>query len=138
MSADERESSLRSLLNFGHTLGHAIETQLYPHALHGECVSVGMVLECEIARNLGKASAVTLSRLTSLLKGFELPTRIEALQLIAPHVRVSVDALMDAMALDKKNSGKAKKVVLLTGIGTTFERGFVLLNSVLLLFLMIQ
>ena len=45
VSADEREGGLRNLLNFGHSIGHAIEGILTPQVLHGECVAIGMVLE---------------------------------------------------------------------------------------------
>lgn len=48
VSADEREGGLRNLLNFGHSIGHAIEGILTPQVLHGECVSIGMVLEAEV------------------------------------------------------------------------------------------
>jgi pentafunctional AROM polypeptide len=48
VSADEREGGLRNLLNFGHSIGHAIEGILTPQILHGECVSIGMVLEAEV------------------------------------------------------------------------------------------
>ena len=45
VSADEREGGLRNLLNFGHSIGHAVEGILTPQVLHGECVAIGMVLE---------------------------------------------------------------------------------------------
>lgn len=48
VSADEREGGLRNLLNFGHSIGHAIEGILTPQILHGECVSIGMVLEANV------------------------------------------------------------------------------------------
>ncbi len=48
VSADEREGGLRNLLNFGHSIGHAIEGILTPQILHGECVSIGMVSEAEV------------------------------------------------------------------------------------------
>ncbi len=65
--ADEREGSLRAILNFGHSIGHGIEALLFPDWLHGECVAVGMVLETEIARGLGMVSPDALSRLLACL-----------------------------------------------------------------------
>lgn len=50
---DEREGGLRNILNFGHSVGHAVEAILAPDLLHGECVAIGMVSEVEIARNMG-------------------------------------------------------------------------------------
>lgn len=49
VTEDERETGLRNLLNFGHSIGHAIEAYLTPEILHGECVAIGMVLEAELA-----------------------------------------------------------------------------------------
>ena len=53
VSSDEKEAGLRNLLNFGHTIGHAIEAVLTPEALHGECVSIGMIKEAELSRYFG-------------------------------------------------------------------------------------
>ncbi|KAK5276975.1 3-dehydroquinate dehydratase (3-dehydroquinase), partial [Cryomyces antarcticus] len=53
VSADEREGGLRNLLNFGHSIGHAMEAILTPQILHGECVAIGMAKEAELARYLG-------------------------------------------------------------------------------------
>jgi pentafunctional AROM polypeptide len=53
VSADEREGGLRNILNFGHSIGHAIEAIMAPQMLHGECVAIGMVKESELSRSLG-------------------------------------------------------------------------------------
>ncbi|KAH6564612.1 hypothetical protein BASA60_010260 [Batrachochytrium salamandrivorans] len=53
VTVDEKETGLRGLLNFGHTVGHAIEAIAFPDLLHGECVAIGMVKEAEISRHLG-------------------------------------------------------------------------------------
>lgn len=60
VTIDEKETGLRGLLNFGHTVGHAIEAIMYPEMLHGECVSIGMVHEAEISRNLGILNNVSV------------------------------------------------------------------------------
>eukprot|EP00136_Aspergillus_niger_P003149 XP_001392796.2 shikimate dehydrogenase [Aspergillus niger CBS 513.88] len=62
VSADEREGGLRNLLNWGHSIGHAIEAILTPQVLHGECVAIGMVKEAELARHLGILKGVAVGR----------------------------------------------------------------------------
>ena len=64
---DEREGGLRSLLNFGHTIGHAIEAVLSPELLHGECVSIGIIKEAEISRNRGILNQVAVSRFYKIM-----------------------------------------------------------------------
>ncbi|KYK56711.1 hypothetical protein DCS_03716 [Drechmeria coniospora] len=63
VSRDEREGGLRNILNFGHSIGHAIEAILTPQLLHGEAVAIGMVKEAELARFLGKVSPMPLQDL---------------------------------------------------------------------------
>merc|ERR1719191_742257 len=53
---DEKEGGIRSTLNWGHTIGHAIEALKSPAMMHGECVSVGCVVEADLARLLGHAA----------------------------------------------------------------------------------
>ncbi|EKM53058.1 uncharacterized protein PHACADRAFT_210784 [Phanerochaete carnosa HHB-10118-sp] len=73
VTIDERETGLRNLVNFGHTIGHAIEAVLTPTILHGECVSVGMILEAEVARSLGVLShCLPLSIAPAGLKGSKI------------------------------------------------------------------
>jgi pentafunctional AROM polypeptide len=68
MTHEERESTgLHNLVNFGHTIGHAIEAVLTPRILHGERISVGMDLEAEVSRQLGHLGQVGISRLTRCL-----------------------------------------------------------------------
>ncbi|KAI0244150.1 3-dehydroquinate dehydratase (3-dehydroquinase), partial [Massospora cicadina] len=124
VTADERESGLRGLLNFGHTIGHAIEALLAPKLLHGECVALGMVQEAEIARSLGACSQVTLARLTRVLKLYRLPTTLQDSHLpLGPDDReLGLDRLMAVLRLDKKNVGTSKRMVILSGIGTTRAR----------------
>ena len=123
---DERESGLRGLLNFGHTIGHAIETIYAPELLHGEAVAIGMVKEAEISRHLGYLKQVNAARLTRLLKEFGLPTslddlRIKTIETDTPTKRWTVQNLLELMKLDKKNEGAQKKIVLLSTIGGTVE-----------------
>lgn len=123
VSADEREGGLRNILNFGHTIGHAYEAILTPQILHGECVAIGMIKEAELSRYLGLLSDSAVARLSKILTAYGLPVSVND-----PVVRqrtnsraTPVDQLMRAMAIDKKNAGAQKKVVLLTGIGKIYE-----------------
>lgn len=124
VSADEREGGLRNLLNFGHSIGHAIEGILTPQILHGECVAIGMVLEAHLARYLGVLDGGAVARLTKCLASYELPTSLEdpTVRKRSARRHCSVDHLMTVMGADKKNDGKKKRVVLLGGIGHTHER----------------
>ncbi|WVO12800.1 pentafunctional AROM polypeptide [Cryptococcus depauperatus] len=123
VTIDERETGLRNLVNFGHTIGHAIEAILTPAMLHGECVSVGIVLEAEVARQLGVLSQVAVGRLTRCLQAYGLPVSLSDGRITALPTfnQLRVNRLLDIMKIDKKNSGPAKKIVLLSRIGKTYE-----------------
>ncbi|NNE42728.1 MAG: 3-dehydroquinate synthase, partial [Gemmatimonadetes bacterium] len=75
VSRDEREGGLRATLNFGHTLGHAIETSGAGRWLHGEAVSLGMVAAVHLSVETGRCDAAHLDRLVTLLEALGLPTR---------------------------------------------------------------
>ncbi|KAL8963968.1 MAG: hypothetical protein Q9183_004804, partial [Haloplaca sp. 2 TL-2023] len=124
VSEDEREGGLRNLLNFGHSIGHAFEGILTPQILHGECVSIGMVLEAALARYLGKLDGAVVSRLVKCLSSYGLPTspRDPVVQRRSAGRSYTVDQLLSVMSVDKKNIGKQKRVVLLDGIGKIIER----------------
>ena len=124
VSADEREGGLRNLLNFGHTIGHAYEAILTPQILHGECVSIGMVLEAELARYLGILSPVAVARLAKCLEAYHLPITIhdKVVRQRSNNRPCPVDDLLDIMSIDKKNDGSKKKIVLLDRIGKTYEK----------------
>ncbi|CAE6445533.1 unnamed protein product [Rhizoctonia solani] len=123
VTLDERETGLRNLVNFGHTIGHAIEAVLTPTILHGECVAIGMILEGEVARQLGVFSQVGVGRISRALKAYGLPTSTKDPRIAAvPASRLlTIDRLLDIMKIDKKNSGPEKKIVLLSRIGKTYE-----------------
>ncbi|KAI8810368.1 EPSP synthase-domain-containing protein [Cladochytrium replicatum] len=123
VTVDEKETGLRGLLNFGHSVGHAIEAILFPELLHGECVAIGMVKEAEIARHLGYLSDMSLGRLVRCLQAYGLPISLEDKLVTsrAPGKHCSVDALLDVMRVDKKNQGDKKRLVLLATIGKTVE-----------------
>jgi 3-dehydroquinate synthase len=96
VQADETESDLRQILNFGHTLGHAIEAvQGYGGLLHGEAVAIGMVAASRIARITGVLQEPDLvERLEAVLQDFALPVRLPP--------GVKADDLLAATAYDKK------------------------------------
>jgi pentafunctional AROM polypeptide len=124
VTIDERETGLRNLVNFGHTIGHAIEAVLTPTILHGECVSVGMILEAEISRQMAILSQVGVGRLSRCLKAYNLPISISDSRIASvPAAKLlGVDRLLDIMKVDKKNSGAEKKIVILSTIGSTYEQ----------------
>lgn len=123
VSADEREGGLRNLLNFGHSIGHAFEGILTPQILHGECVAIGMVLEALLARYLGVLQGGAVARLIKCLTSYELPTSYKdaIVQERSANKRCPVDQLLSIMSVDKKNDGRKKRLVLLSGIGRTHE-----------------
>jgi pentafunctional AROM polypeptide len=124
VSADEREGGLRNLLNFGHSIGHAYEAILAPQILHGECVAIGMVKEAELSRYLGHLKPEALARLSKCISSYGLPVSLEdkLVQRRSKGKPCPVDHLLTIMAVDKKNAGKQKKIVLLSAIGETLEQ----------------
>ncbi|KAJ3289242.1 3-dehydroquinate dehydratase (3-dehydroquinase) [Borealophlyctis nickersoniae] len=123
VTVDEKEGGLRGLLNFGHSIGHAIEAILSPQLLHGECVSMGMVREAEIARHLGYLNDVAVGRLVRCLQAYGLPISVEDKRVrdLAPQKKCPVEQLLDIMRVDKKNQGAKKRIVMLSAIGKTHE-----------------
>ena len=107
---DPFEHGERALLNFGHTFGHAIETeQGYGGLNHGEAVAVGMVLAARLSAALGLADAADGQRLRALLQRYGLPTEVP--QGLDPA------ALVARMRLDKKAQGSGLRFVLWNGAG---------------------
>ena len=125
MTSDEKEAGLRNLLNFGHTIGHAIEAILTPQALHGECVSIGMIKEAELSRYLGILSPVSVARLSKCLAAYGLPTSVDDKLFLKKigHKRhdLELGLLLKKMAIDKKNDGSKIKCVLLDTIGKCYQ-----------------
>lgn len=110
VSRDERESGERALLNFGHTFGHALEQVTgYSSLLHGEAVAIGMLQAARLSAAQGLADEGPAQRLEGLLAAMGLPT--------APPPGLDPQALLDAMALDKKATGSNLRFVLWRGIG---------------------
>src|SRR5213594_4473664 len=109
VSKDEREGDRRRILNFGHTVGHALETLTgYRRYKHGEAVAIGMVAAAGLASRLGLAGKVVVGRIRNLVQGAGLPADIPA------H---STTALIHAMRQDKKVKDRRIHFVLPTQIG---------------------
>ncbi len=94
VAADEREAGRRAILNFGHTIGHAIEATARFEVLHGEAVAIGMAYESRLAEALGVADRGTAERIGGLLERYQLPLELPD--------TATVDGLVAAMQLDKK------------------------------------
>ncbi|MBF0107322.1 MAG: 3-dehydroquinate synthase [Deltaproteobacteria bacterium] len=106
---DERELSLRAILNFGHTLGHAIEVlSSYKNISHGEAVAIGMVFAASLSRELGLCLDNDILKITRILQLFGLPIRI-------PEYRVR--DYIKAMFRDKKTEQHIIRFILLEKIG---------------------
>lgn len=112
VEADEWDRGERMKLNFGHTLGHAIETlQQYEGYLHGEAVAIGMSRITALSQARGLTREGTAQRLDKLLKQHQLPVEDKSLPL---------QGLLEAMGKDKKHQGEDLTVVLLEQIGTSY------------------
>ena len=95
---DERETGLRRILNFGHTLGHGIEGVSHGKLYHGECIALGMLPMC---------TSEVRARLLSVLQSLGLPTQIEG----------DLEAMLDLASHDKKCAGDTVSVVLVDRVG---------------------
>lgn len=95
VSADERESGRRAILNAGHTVAHALEQTSNYELPHGEAVALGLVVECRLAEQLGLAPEGLRQRVAGLLKRLGLPDQLGA--------AVDLGAVLGSMATDKKN-----------------------------------
>ena len=105
---DEREGGLRMILNFGHTVGHALEQATrYKVMLHGEAVAWGMVAALAVARRRGTITGAQMERLEKLIYRYGP----------LPRLKVSAGRVLAATGSDKKNVGGVRRFVLPIGIG---------------------
>jgi 3-dehydroquinate synthase len=107
VSKDEREGGLRAILNFGHTVGHTIETAENYTMRHGYAVAVGMVYASRLAHRMGLCDASVPERLEKLLTSYGLPAHLSALSR-----KPAIDELLAGMQIDKKAEGGKVKFVL--------------------------
>lgn len=110
VSSDFKESFAREALNYGHTLGHAIETHSKYQLRHGEAVSIGLVYAAELAAARGLISPAELELHRTILLSYGLPITFE---------RQAWQKLAPLLALDKKARGNTIRFVALNGIGST-------------------
>jgi 3-dehydroquinate synthase len=113
VAADEREQSVRALLNLGHTFGHAIEAAHYDTWKHGEAVAAGTVIAAELMHQLGELSAADVVRIEALLQALQLPVR-------APQMPLA--QWQAFMQRDKKVQDGTVRLVLPTAIGAACLR----------------
>jgi 3-dehydroquinate synthase len=109
VAADEREAGRRAALNFGHTVGHALEAMSGFALLHGEAVAIGMVVEARLAETMGVAESGTARRIAVALEWHGLPVTIPE--------GTNPDAVIDAMRHDKKVRDGALRFALPSRVG---------------------
>lgn len=108
---DPGEQGVRALLNFGHTLGHAIEKEMNFSLLHGHCVALGCLAAAYISHLRGKISMDEVELLGELLEQFELPRTVTG---------ISPEAVIRATKNDKKMDGGTVKFILLECVGDAY------------------
>jgi 3-dehydroquinate synthase len=110
VSVDFKESFEREALNYGHTLGHAIELECKFELRHGECVAIGMAFMAQLQLSLGLISTSVAKQHLDILNNLDLPTTYK---------RHAWPILLANMYLDKKSRGKTLRLVTIKGIGST-------------------
>jgi 3-dehydroquinate synthase len=115
VGADEREGGLRKTLNFGHTVGHAIEASAgYGSYFHGEAVAIGMVAAARLSSKYAGLSADEASRIQRLIERAGLPTAMPA--------GWNSENFLRAIGLDKKRAAGAIEFVLIDRIGHSLTK----------------
>jgi 3-dehydroquinate synthase len=112
VETDEQEKGMRRILNFGHTVGHALETESGYTIPHGDAVSMGMVAASILSERMHYLAAEEHERITALIRAIGLPDRIPA--------SLSLEGIFAHMKGDKKKAGDALNFVLLKKIGIPF------------------
>ena len=110
---DERESGLREILNYGHTVGRAIETVSDYELLHGEALSIGMVAEVKLAHKLGYMTEDERDKVIAILKKANLPVEVPEY--------IDREALVKKLYTDKKVKNGQLRFVIQKGIGDIVE-----------------
>jgi 3-dehydroquinate synthase len=106
---DERDHGRRAILNFGHTVGHALESNTGYRLLHGEAIAIGMAVEAALGVRLGITNQADAFALKTAIEEFELPYALPE--------DVAIPGLLDAMRLDKKVRSGAIRLSLIKGLG---------------------
>ena len=108
---DPKEQGERALLNFGHTIGHAIEKLSDFSLYHGECVGLGIVAASYLSMQLGHISKEDFEKIQNALSLFELPTQMDGF---------NAEKVLSATKSDKKMVGNQVKFILLKEIGNAY------------------
>lgn len=109
VAIDENEQGLRAILNFGHTVGHAIERATeYERYRHGEAVAIGMAAAVQLSVVLGKLAKEEARQIIASLENWGLPTKLPD---------ISVEDIIEGIGYDKKTRGSNITFILPTGIG---------------------
>lgn len=109
VESDEKDNGMRRLLNFGHTIGHALEC-LTKYALpHGEAVAIGLLVESRLALQMGRFNPHSFLRIHSLLEKYSIPLKLP--------FKLSVLSVLEAMNLDKKSLKGNPRFVIIDEIG---------------------
>jgi 3-dehydroquinate synthase len=110
VSQDEKESGLRAILNYGHTIGHAVESLTgYTVVIHGEAVAIGMVAASQIALKLGLWDEDSDLRQFDIIEKAKLPTQLPP--------GLNIDEILESLQTDKKVKAGKVRFVLPTRIG---------------------
>lgn len=107
---DEKENGKRRLLNFGHTIGHALEHLTHYSLSHGEAVAIGLLVESYLSVKRGILNQKAFDRIKNILLQYGLLLRIPS--------RFSIQAMLEAMALDKKSLKGKPRFVMIDAIGS--------------------
>lgn len=122
VSEDEKETGIRTILNYGHSVAHGLEAATgYGRFLHGEAVAIGMMAAAKLSHRLNLLAAEIVERQRAILERFGLPLDCQG---------VALEDVMVAMALDKKVRGKSIRWVLLEDVGQAVIRTGVPLEDV--------
>ena len=109
VEGDFKESGERRILNFGHTIGHAIETVEEYSLSHGEAIAIGMIIEALISQKLGHLKETEFDAIYELIQTMGFPLKLSE--------KVTIEAMHRAMRQDKKAEGKIPRFVILHSIG---------------------
>lgn len=115
VAADEREGGQRKILNFGHTIGHAVEALSGYRLLHGQAIAIGIVAEARVGEAIGVTETGTAERLRELLERMRMP--------VAPPRDMSAEAIIAATRSDKKARAGRVEYSLIERIGAAHAAG---------------
>lgn len=113
---DEKENGKRRLLNFGHTIGHALERLTHYSLSHGEAVAIGLLVESYLSVKLGILDQTSFDRIKKILLQYGLPLQLPS--------RFPIKTILDAMALDKKSLKGQPRFVMIDAIGSSLAYDF--------------